>query len=323
MFCDRSLFIEYTPSPNSKTISVGDGHPIPIAGVGNVKWKSRLPGGSHVVHLCNVQHVPLLTANLVSLGTLQREGATFTSIREGISVKLRGKEAFRGKLTGLTGTLYRIDRYLSERGDEDSKVTFAARSSGSLHLWHRRLGHLNLDAIREMLRKEMVVGLDISVPQKYDIVCEGCVLGKSHHLPFLHASQTTYKLMELLVTNLTGPISLATWSGIEYALIVIEVSCCKSVDTLLKSKNQAADELKRIMMLLKCQAGHKMQEICLDSSYKFVNKIIKAFYVHNSIAQQTTVLYTSQQNVITECAIAVYFKMVHSILYSSGRDLHY
>ena len=129
--------------------------------------------------------------------------------------------------------------------------------------------------------------------------------------------------MELLVTNLTGPISLATWSGIEYALIVIEVSCCKSVDTLLKSKNQAADELKRIMMLLKCQAGHKMQEICLDSSYKFVNKIIKAFYVHNSIAQQTTVLYTSQQNVITECAIAVYFKMVHSILYSSGRDLHY
>ena len=323
MFCDHSLFIEYTPSPNSETISVGDGHPIPIAEVGNVKWKSRLPGGSHVVYLRNVQHVPLLTANLVSLGTLQREGATFTSIGEGISVKLCGEEAFRGKLTGLTGTLYRIDRYLPERGDEDSKVTFAARSSGSPCLWHRRLGHLNLDAIREMLRKEMVVGLDISVPQKYDIVCEGCVLGKSHHLPFLHASQTTYKLMELLVTDLTGPISPATWSGMEYALIVIEASCRKGVGALLKSKDQAADELKRIVMLLERQAGHKTQGICSDSGSEFVNKTIQAFCICNGIAQQTTVPYTPQQNAIAERAIAVYFEMVRSMLHLSGIDLRY
>ncbi|KAJ3476999.1 hypothetical protein NLI96_g10770 [Meripilus lineatus] len=324
MFCDRSLFTHYTPSPNSETISVGDGHPIPVAGSGIVKWESRLPNGTHTIILRNVQHIPLLATNLVSLGTLQREGATFVSVGEGISVKLRGQELFRGKLTGTSGTLYHIDRYLPGReGEGNGEVAFVTGSSGSLRLWHRRLGHINLDAIREMERKKMVTGLDITTPQKYDTVCEGCVLGKSHRLPFPSASQTTYKLMELLVTDLTGPISPPTWSGMEYAMVVVEASCRKGVGSLLVSKDQVAGELKRIVALLERQSGHKTKVIRSDSGSEFVNKTVEAFCVRNGIAQQTTNPYTPQQNGIAERAIAIYFEMVRSMLHSSGMDLRY
>ena len=74
--------------------------------------------------------------------------------------------------------------------------------------------------------KNMVNGLSILSPQEYNQVCKGCALGKSHHLPFLKQSNTVYKKMDLVVVNLTGPISVLTWSGMSYALMVVKASCC-------------------------------------------------------------------------------------------------
>lgn len=64
-----------------------------------------------------------------------------------------------------------------------------------------------------MSQKNMVDGLTISSPNEYDHVCEGCALGKSHRLPFPKASTSQYKKMDLLVVDLTGPMSVETWSG--------------------------------------------------------------------------------------------------------------
>ena len=94
-----------------------------------------------------------------------------------------------------------------------------------MQVWHRRLGHLHLDAIRAMARKKLVSGLDIMSPKDYDHVCEGCILGKSHRLPFPKVSNTIYSKMELVVMDITGPMSVETWTGRAYAMVVIEASC--------------------------------------------------------------------------------------------------
>ncbi|KIJ26176.1 hypothetical protein M422DRAFT_133517, partial [Sphaerobolus stellatus SS14] len=91
-----------------------------------------------------------------------------------------------------------------------------------LRLWHRRLGHIGLTGIREMHKKKMVDGLDISDLNAFDFVCEGCALSKSHRLPFPKISSSKYKKMDLIAVDLTGPMSVPTWSGNKYALAVIE-----------------------------------------------------------------------------------------------------
>jgi len=77
-----------------------------------------------------------------------------------------------------------------------------------------------------MQQKNMVNSLSILSPQEYDRVCEGCALGKSHHLPFLKQSNTVYEKMDLVIIDLTGPMSVPTLSGMLYALMVVEASCC-------------------------------------------------------------------------------------------------
>jgi hypothetical protein len=83
----------------------------------------------------------------------------------------------------------------------------------------------------------MVNGLTIS-SRNHDYVCEGCVLGKSHCLPFPEASQTTYKHMELIVIDLAGPMSIETWSGMSYVFMAMEVSTRMGVADLMVLKDE-------------------------------------------------------------------------------------
>jgi hypothetical protein len=86
------------------------------------------------------------------------------------------------------------------------------------------MGHLHLDAIRKLDQKSMVNGLTITSPKSYDHVCEGCMLGKSHRLPFPNASNTHYEKMELVVVDLSGPMSVTTWTGKAYTLVAVEMN---------------------------------------------------------------------------------------------------
>jgi hypothetical protein len=234
-------------------------------------------------------------------------------------IKQGVNELFCATLIGTSGTLYQIVTIPSE-------VAFAAQSSGSsgnLHLWHRRLGHIGVDSIREMVRRDMVKGLMVTSLTEFDRVCEGCMLGKSHRLPFLKASEMTYEKGEVIVMDLSGPMSVETWTGMHYAFIAVEVSCRKGFGHLLKKKKEAPKHVKDTVALVKHHSGHKVHVIRTDSGSEFLNKVVTEFCECNGILHETTNPYTPEQNSIVEHVIAIYFEMVRCMLHSVSMDLHY
>jgi len=58
--------------------------------------------------------------------------------------------------------------------------------------------------------------------------------------------------MELLIMDLTGPMSVLTWDGYLYALVVVEVSCYYVVSYLLKKKKEAGIVIQDIMAMMEC-----------------------------------------------------------------------
>ena len=314
MFYDADHFTQYVPVVG-KSIEVGDGRSLPIAGRGSITFKSRLPNGIRTVVLHGVHHVPQLQMNLISLSKLECKGASGSFGGGGIKVVVGKDELFR--MTLLNG-FYWIDRAVPGTG-----VAYVTSSSGSLHLWHWCMGHLHLDAIQQLARKDMVDGLTISSPQTFDHVCEGCVLGKSHRLPFPKASTTPYEEMELVVVDLTGPMSVETWTGMSFALVAVEASCRFGVGELLKSKDEAAEALKWVIVMLERQSGKLLRKIRTDNGTEWVNEIICQFCNRNGVIHQTAVPYGQEQNGLAEQTIAVYFEMVRCMLHSSGMDLRY
>jgi len=123
------------------------------------------------------------------------------------------------------------------------------------------MGHIGPRTIDLMQQKDFVNGLDLTAPDDYDHVCTGCTYGKSHWKPIPGTSNTKYGKMELVVMDLIGPISVPTWDGYVYALVVIEVSCQYPVGCFLKSKEEAKGAVRDVIAMLEYQSGLKVKRL--------------------------------------------------------------
>jgi len=110
--------------------------------------------------------------------------------------------------------------------------------------------HLSPRIIDSMLCNQVVNGLKIDALKDFDYLCNGCANRKSHWLPMPRTSTSQYSKMELLVMDLTRPMSVLTWDGFFYALVVVEVSCYYAVGCLLCNKDKTGPTIHNIVAML-------------------------------------------------------------------------
>ena len=106
--------------------------------------------------------------------------------------------------------------------------------------------------------------------------------------------------MELIVIDLTGPMSVETWTGMLYALVAVKASCRFGVGELLKSKDEAAEALKWIITMLERQSGKLLMKLHTNNGTEWVNEIICQFCQLNGVIHQTAVPYGQEQNGLAE-----------------------
>jgi len=87
---------------------------------------------------------------------------------------------------------------------------------------------------------DLVWGLEIYLPIDFDYLCTSCAHEKSHYLLLSNSSTTHYKKIELVVIDLTGPMSVPIWDEYTYALVIVKVSCRYPIAWLLKSKEEVS-----------------------------------------------------------------------------------
>ena len=100
------------------------------------------------------------------------------------------------------------------------------------------MGHLSSCIIDSMVHQKVIHGLNVFAPKEFDHLCNGCANGKSHCFPLSGSSISQYSKIELLIINLTEPMSVLTWDRYLYALVVVEVSCHYAVGHLLNEKEK-------------------------------------------------------------------------------------
>jgi hypothetical protein len=92
MFQKYHVFANYRPSIEDETILARNKHPLRVAGRGSIRIQFLLKNSTCTIVLHNVLHVPHLVSNIISLGTLQHEGATYHNSEGGLIVTLQGDE---------------------------------------------------------------------------------------------------------------------------------------------------------------------------------------------------------------------------------------
>ena len=113
--------------------------------------------------------------------------------------------------------LYKFNKF----GSSPFPSVFVAHSDNLSKLWHEQFGHLNYCSMQQLCKNNMVTILPM-VSCK-DGVCSGCVLGKHHQDSFdKRASWHALVPLELVHSDLCGPLSSASFFGFKYFLTFID-----------------------------------------------------------------------------------------------------
>ena len=117
-------------------------------------------------------------------------------------------------------------------------MCITARRVDETWWWHQRFGHINIQALRKLARENMVWGLP-HINHVYQ-VCESYLAGKQRHNLFLEqARRRTAGAMNLVHSDICGPIAPTRPSGNRYFLLLVDDMSCYMWLCLLSSKDQA------------------------------------------------------------------------------------
>ena len=130
-----------------------------------------------------------------------------------------------------------------------SKYDGHDRCFSSMHdqswLWHRRLGHANMDLISQLNKDELVRGLPKINFQK-NKVCEACQVGKQIKNSFKNKNFIfTFRPLELLHMDLFGSPRTPSLGGKSYAYVIVDNFFRYTWVLLLSKKNEAFYEFSK------------------------------------------------------------------------------
>uniref|UniRef100_A0A2N9EI16 Integrase catalytic domain-containing protein n=1 Tax=Fagus sylvatica TaxID=28930 RepID=A0A2N9EI16_FAGSY len=172
MTMNSKSFVELDRSYSS-VVKLRDGKLKKVEGKGTIAVNTN-GGNRKFIH--DVLYVPSLSQNLLSVGQLLRKG--YSLLFDDGECTVYDK---KHKLTVAKVGMSRNNVFpLSMPSNE--KIALKCEHVDDSHLWHLRYGHLNYQGLQLLKKRNMVVGLP-SI-QNNDRICEGCIYGKMHRLPF-------------------------------------------------------------------------------------------------------------------------------------------
>jgi len=167
--------------------------------------------------LANVMLVQSLQYNLLSVRQLASVG--YDTLFGLTSVKVFRRDTLEVAFVGeLDGNLYTVD--FSKESTYHATSLMAKADKG--WLWHRRLAHVGMRNLKDLLKGEHILGLT-NVSFEKDRVCSACIAGKQHqakHTPKNVVS--TSRPLELLHVDLFGPPSWDSLGGKKYGLVIVD-----------------------------------------------------------------------------------------------------
>jgi transposase InsO family protein len=191
-------------------------------------------------------------------------------------------------------------------------------SNSPYDLWHRRLGHMSAPLMVKL--KDMVSG--ISFRDVNQEPCARCCEGKQcvKKFPKRKKPKRAKELLELVHSDLAGPIEVESWGGNRYFLIFVDDFSRKVFGYAIKSKTEVFAKFKAFKAFAENQTGKKIKKLRSDNGTEYTNTEFQIFLKQSGIQHQTSVPYTPQQNGVAERTIRTIVEKARCMLFDAGLD---
>ncbi|GJR82221.1 pol polyprotein [Tanacetum coccineum] len=302
---DKSMFHSFRAVDNGQKLYMGNSATADIKGEGDVVLKMT---SEKELKLTNVLYVSEIRKNLVSGWLLNKFG--FRLVFESDKFVLSKNQVYVGKGYAMNG-MFKLNVMVVK--NEINKINSSAYLIESSNVWHARLGHVNFNSLRRLIKFNSIPNCHIDSKYK----CETCVEAKLTRTSFKSVKRTTEPL-DMVHTDICDLKSLPTKGGNKYFITFID-DCTKYCYVyLLKSKDEAIDKFVLYKNEVENQLGKKIKVVRSDRGGEYVSPFAEVCAQHG-IRHEFTAPYSPQQNGIAERKNRTLKEMVTAMLISSDK----
>ena len=286
MTSNKEWFETYE-AENFGTVKLADDRSCSIVGVGQIKF--RMHDGA-IRTLTDVRHLPAVRKNLISLGTLPKNGFRYETDNE------NSVNVWKGDMTVMKGEITAGNVYRLLGNVVVGEVAAVLTESDSTTLWHMRLGHIGEHGLAELHKRNLLDGLKSC---KMDF-CKFCVMGKQSKASFKTGQHTTKGLLDYVHSDVWGPTREQSLGGSRYFVLFIDDFSKKGWVYFLRQKSEVFGKFKTWKAEVENQTGRKIKYLRSDNGTEYTDGEFQKLCEEQGIQRHLTVRKTPQQNKVSE-----------------------
>lgn len=284
------LFENKEDLPTKQEIVVANKNRLPIKAIGNIQLRVSVKGKVETIKVHDALYFPGISANLLSVGKIVEKGNKVIFDQE--NCKIFNKNGLIATATRKDNT-YRLTQPKVITSNAVHNLKVSTNNTVKRDLWHRRLEHMNRRSMK-IMRDQAAIGIEFD--QISSESCITCLKGKQHRLPFQKSGKRAKQPLQLIHSDLCGPMENESIGGSRYFLTFIDDNTRKVFVYCLKSKTQVFDKFKGFKARVENESDHKIKKLHTDNGKEYITNEFQDYLRSNGIQHQLTVTYTPEQN---------------------------
>jgi len=276
-------------------VETGDDITHPITQVDKVPLSMQ---DGQTKYLKDVLHVPTITKNLVYVGQMVEQGLQVTFNPNGCfmeDMKNQGKLIAKGERNGQMFTLdvnmLKVNSMLFTHG----------KRAGDIGIWHKQVGHVNLQRLKLMDKQNLVGGLPkFGTEEVMSKVYEACKLGKQTRHPFL--VQTTHvssKPLEMIHSDV-WTTKTESIRRCRYYMSFIDDHTKKVWVYFMKHKGEVFQHFLNFKAMVEKEKGVSIKCLRSNGGGKYFLNEFNEYLKEHGIQRKYSCSYSPQQNGVVE-----------------------
>ena len=160
-------------------------------------------------------------------------------------------------------------------------------SNGRNWLWHKRLCHVNLANMVKIRKFKKVRGI-LSLKKPYVGLCKNCQIGKMGKTSFKRKNYQTEDILEIVHTNLYGPIGVERYNGEKYLYSFVDGYSRKMTVMYLRKKSEAFENFKWYLARVGKEIGKILKCLNSDRGGEFISNELINFCIERGIKRRVS-----------------------------------
>lgn len=299
-------------------LNLANGSSTEICGTGLAKLNADVgEKNTRRITLKKSLHVPEARTNLLSIGKITENGC-HVIFHKNVAMVKRNSDGKNILFADRIGDLYYVRESSSKDSQPSSETAMVSASSADVaQMWHRRLGHLNIQDMKKACKTGTITGFHLPKFQN-TIDCDVCCKGKMTRGSFPQQSQRQTTTLELVHTDVCGPMRVPSAGKSTYFVEYIDDHTRWCEVRFIKSKSEVLQVTQEVVALWERQKQGKIRCIQSDNGTEYTNAEFEKFLKENGIRRRLTVPYTPEQNGVSERKNRTLVEMARCMLIQAG-----